>query len=133
MHEPMTTPMWDRTQSTSASIISHHPTLGTIQQDFAQGASPKSLTKDRRSHSRIARRNKRVYQGVQPTRILIRETIIGDICLRGTFQLSKTRILVSKELSSTIISLCLQTQSRTHSRRTLCYPSVGEDNNAQSS
>ncbi|KAI1161870.1 FabD/lysophospholipase-like protein [Nemania serpens] len=44
-------------------------------------------------------------------RIIITETIISDMCFRGTFPLGRIRIQMSKELAVTTISLSLQKKS----------------------
>lgn len=41
-------------------------------------------------------------------RLPIGETVIKDMCMRGIFNMGILHVLVSKELSTTIISLCLQ-------------------------
>lgn len=43
-------------------------------------------------------------------KLSITESMISDMCLRGSFNPSKIRIYMSKELSTTNISLCLQTE-----------------------
>ncbi|KAI1736759.1 FabD/lysophospholipase-like protein [Xylaria scruposa] len=48
-------------------------------------------------------------------RVSITETIISDMCLRGTFSLSRIRIQMSKELAVTTISLSLQKGAYPHS------------------
>jgi len=40
----------------------------------------------------------------------ITESMISDMCLRGSFNPSKILIYISKELSTTNISLCLQAE-----------------------
>jgi len=41
--------------------------------------------------------------------MILTEDIINDMYLRGTFNLQRIQIATSKELSTTEISLCLQT------------------------
>ncbi|KAI1117631.1 hypothetical protein F5Y14DRAFT_448087 [Nemania sp. NC0429] len=48
-------------------------------------------------------------------RVIITETIISDMCCRGTFLLGRIRIQMSKELAVTTISLALQNGNCPHS------------------
>lgn len=47
----------------------------------------------------------------EAVKIPLREARLNDMYLRGTFKLNRIRIVVSKELSTTNIFLCLRTDS----------------------
>lgn len=47
------------------------------------------------------------------------ENLITDMCLRGSFKLSRIHVFVSKELANTTISLCLSEDSYPYSSNSL--------------
>lgn len=70
-------------------------------------------------------------------RIPVSETIISGMCNRGVFSMEDANVIVSKELSVTNISLCLQPQAYSKSRNAFLpisgFPRglMSEDRNVQ--
>lgn len=48
-------------------------------------------------------------------KVPVGENLITDMCLRGSFKLSRIHVFVSKELATTTISLCLSEDSYPYS------------------